>query len=129
MSLRCGSCARSMGSCRVVVVVFQQPAQPFTALNRACALCVVADRRKEQHIALALMIPLVMKMRHVLCQHMPERRFPKQNQPREALLLDGSHPPLRIGVQIRGPRWQRDSRDPGRVDELLKGGAVFPILV
>jgi hypothetical protein len=34
--------------------------------------CVLADRRKEQDIALALMIPLVMKMRHVLRQRMAE---------------------------------------------------------
>jgi hypothetical protein len=61
-------------------------------------LAVLAGRRKEQDIALALMIPLVMKMLHVLCQHMAERRLPKQDQPCETLLLDRSHPPLRVGV-------------------------------
>jgi hypothetical protein len=40
------------------------------ALDRACTLCVWADRRKEKRIALALMIPLMMKMRHILCQRM-----------------------------------------------------------
>ena len=40
------------------------------ALDRVCTLCVRADRRKEERIALALMIPLMMKMRHILCQRM-----------------------------------------------------------
>jgi hypothetical protein len=33
---------------------------------------VLADRRKEQHIALALMIPLVMKMLPILRQRLAE---------------------------------------------------------
>jgi hypothetical protein len=39
----------------------------------------VANGRKEQHVALALMIPLVMKMLHILRQYMGERRFTKQD--------------------------------------------------
>src|SRR5437016_4282082 len=105
----------SKNSCGLAHVVFQEPSEAFTALDRACTLCVWADRRKEEPIALALMIPLVMKMRHILRQHMVERRFSKQDQPRQALLLDGSYPPLRVGVQIRRPRRQWDPRDPGRV--------------
>src|SRR5260221_14348822 len=73
------------------------------------------------------MIPLVMIMVHILFERMPEEAFPKQDEPRQALLLDGSHSALRVGVQIWRPRWQRDARDPSRVDELLKGGAIFPI--
>jgi len=46
-------------------VVFQQSPEPFTTLQWACTLCILVDRRKEQHIALALMIPFVMKMRHL----------------------------------------------------------------
>ena len=36
------------------------------------------------------MIPLVMTMRHILRQRMAERRFPKEDHPRETLLFDGS---------------------------------------
>jgi hypothetical protein len=43
----------------------------------------LADWRKEQDVALALMIPLVMKMRHILRQRMAERRFAKQDDARE----------------------------------------------
>jgi hypothetical protein len=46
-------------------VVFQEPAEPLTTLYRAFALCILAARRKKPHIALALMIPLVMKMPHI----------------------------------------------------------------
>src|SRR5712691_1281914 len=75
------------------------------------------------------MIPLVMKMRHILRQRMAERRFPKQDKTRQALLLHGSHPALRVGVEIWRPRRQRDPRDPRCVDDLLKGRTVFAIPV
>src|SRR5712692_3877852 len=75
------------------------------------------------------MIPLVVKMRHILRQRMAERGFPKEDEPRETLLLDGSHPPLCIGIEIRRPRRQWYALDPGCVDDLLKGGAVLPVPV
>jgi len=58
---------------------------------------------------------------------MAEWRFPKENHLREAFLLDRSHPALRVGVQIRWSRWH--ALTPGCVDDLLKGGALFPIAV
>ena len=67
----------------------------------------LVGRGKEQDIAHALMISLVMIVRHILRQRMAERRFPKEHQPREALLLDRSHPPFRIGVEIWRPRQGR----------------------
>ena len=75
-----------------MLVVFQESPEPFATPNRAFPLCVMADCRKEQHIALALMIPLGMKMLDILRQRMAERRFPKQDEPRETLLFDRSHP-------------------------------------
>ena len=119
----------SKNSCSFTDVVFQQSAQPFRTPNRAFTSRVLVDRRKKQHIALALMIALVMKMFHILRQCMAERRFPKQDEPRQALLLDRSDPPLRIGVEIRRPWRQRHPRDTSIIDDLLKGGAVFPVPV
>jgi hypothetical protein len=75
------------------------------------------------------MISLVMIMGCILCQRVLQSLFPKENQPREALLLDRSHPALRIGVQIRRPWRQGHPYDAGGGDELLKGGAVFPVSV
>jgi len=59
-------------SCGFARVVFQESPEPFPTLYRALTRRVWADRRKEQDIALALMIPLVMKMRHILRQRMAE---------------------------------------------------------
>ena len=47
----------SKNSCGFVCVVFQEPPEPFTTLNRICIFWVWAHCRKEQYIALALMIP------------------------------------------------------------------------
>src|SRR5205807_9025191 len=96
--------------CGFARVVFQEPSEPFTTLNGTCTRCVWANRRKEEHVALALMIPLVMKMLHVLRQHMAKRGFPKQDEPRQALFLDRSDPPLRVGVEIRRPWRQGHTR-------------------
>lgn len=62
--------------------------EPFTALHGTWTLCVLTDHRQEQHIARALMIPLVMKMLYALRQYMAERRCPEQDKPQQALLLD-----------------------------------------
>ena len=82
-------------------VVFQEPAEPFTTLYRALTRRVLADDRKEQHVVFALVIPLMTKMLDILRQHMAERGFPKQDEPRQALFLDRPHPALCIGIQIR----------------------------
>ena len=56
----------SKNSCGFARVVFQESPEPFTTLNGTCTLWVLADHRREERVALALMIPLVMKMLHVL---------------------------------------------------------------
>ena len=56
----------------VARVVFQEPAKPFTALYWTLTHRVRADRRKEQPIALALMIPLAMIVCHILVERMPQ---------------------------------------------------------
>ena len=58
-------------SCGFACVVLQEPPKPFATLHRALTLCVLADCRKEQYVALVLMVPLVMNMLHVLRQGMP----------------------------------------------------------
>ena len=101
----------------------------MATLHWTFALWLLADCRKEQHIAFALMIALVMKMRPILRQRMAERRFPKQDEARQAFLLARSHPPLRVGVEMRRPRRQWDAPAPGGIDELLQGGTVLPVPV
>ena len=67
----------SKNSCGFTLVVFEEAPKPFATPNRACTCCVVADRRKEQDVALALMIALVMIVLHIVRQCMAKRRFPK----------------------------------------------------
>ena len=46
-------------SCGLVRIVFEEAPRAFATLNWALTRRVLADRRKEQHVALALMISLV----------------------------------------------------------------------
>ena len=119
----------SKNSCGVARVVFQEPSEPFATLNRAFVLPVLADRRKEQDVALALMIPLVMIMLHVLIEGATQGCFSKQNQPCETLLLDGSDPPLRAGMQVWRSGWQDDTLDTGIIDDVLKRGTELGVTV
>jgi hypothetical protein len=56
----------SKNSCSLARVVFQQSPKPFATLNWVFAIWLLADRQKEQHVALTLMIPLVVKMLRIL---------------------------------------------------------------
>ena len=72
----------SKNSCGLALVVFQWPTQLFTALPPALRRCLCwAGQRKKQHIAFALMIPLVMIVFHILVEHMPWGAFAKEYQP------------------------------------------------
>jgi hypothetical protein len=62
----------SKNSGRIICVVFQEPAKPFTTLHRVLTRFILVDRWKEEDIALPLMIPLVMKMLYILHQRMAE---------------------------------------------------------
>src|SRR5438105_9424060 len=78
----------SKNSCGFARVVFQESPAPFTTLHGTCTCWVLADCREAQHVALALMMPLLMQIPHVLRERMTERRFPTQDQSRETLLFD-----------------------------------------
>ena len=78
--------------------ILEAPAS-FPTLDRAFALFVLAAWRKEHTFALALMIPLAVKMLHIVCQRRADDASPKSIRA-PGTLLDGAHPPLRIGMQI-----------------------------
>src|SRR5262249_37653776 len=88
----------SKNSCGLALVVFQQPTKPLMTLPRACTYRVLADRRKEQDIALALMIALVMIMLHVFMERMPQGAFAEQHHAGQRFVFDRSYPPLRVGI-------------------------------
>jgi hypothetical protein len=64
-------------------------------------LVFVACGREKELVAFALMIAFSVIMRAELGQSPGQRAFAEQNQLRQALLLGGSNPTFRKGVQIR----------------------------
>ena len=68
-------------------------------------------------------------MHDILLQRSPQRRLPKQNQFRQAFLFDRSHPPFRMRVQIRTPRWQAKRLHASRFDHFTKRSAELRIAV
>jgi hypothetical protein len=65
----------SKNSCGFALVVFEEASKPFTIPNRAFMFWVLADSRKEEHVALALMISLMMIMLHVLLEGVTQGCF------------------------------------------------------
>ena len=52
------------------------------------------------------MVALLVVMYEVLLQRSPQRRFSKQDQPRQTFFFDRPHPAFRGRVEIRAPCWQ-----------------------
>ena len=71
----------SKNSCGLSLVVFKQATKPFTRLNRPVIPALWPGLWKEQHIALALMIALLVIMVYILIEHMPQRVLAEQNHP------------------------------------------------
>src|SRR6266568_4743053 len=116
-------------SCGFPFVVFQKAPEPFATLYRAFTRSILAARRKEEAVALPLMIALVMIMLNILLERMPEGSLTKQNKLGEALALDRLYPALRIGIQIGGLGRQWHARDTSIIDDPLKRWAVLAVSV
>ena len=68
--------------------------------------------RKQQDVALPLVLSLGMEMVDIVVQRPPQRALAKQDHLRQALLPDRSDPALRVGIQVRAARWQRQRLNP-----------------
>jgi len=66
------------------------------------------------------MIAFVMVMIDELGDGAAQRGFTDENQAVETRFLDRSNKALRIGVQIRGTRWEADHLDASRGECVLK---------
>ena len=64
------------------------------------------------------MIALAVVMIHVLAHRPPKVAFPNRNDLRQALRLDRSNEPLRVGVQIRAPARKPQGADAGAAQDL-----------
>jgi len=96
----------SKNSCGLTFVVFEETSKSFATPKWACLFRVPADSRKEQDIAFPLMISLVVIMFYVLMKRPRQGSLSKQDHTRETLLLDGSDPPLRVGIQVGRAGWE-----------------------
>src|ERR1700721_2266529 len=101
----------SSSSRPLLVVIIYEPPQPLAALVRPL-VTPLRDPTEQQDVGLPLMIPLGMVMRHILTQRSPQGALTKDNDLRQTLLLDRSHPAFGIGVQVRASRRQRERLDP-----------------
>jgi len=66
-----------------------------------CQNGLAAIPRKQQDVALPLVIPLGVKMFDVFAQCPPQGPLAKEDHLGQALLLDRPDPALRIGIQVR----------------------------
>jgi hypothetical protein len=83
----------------------------------------------QESIPFSLMVSFLMIMGIVLFQNVSEGPFSKQNEPRQDFLFHGSHPSLRIGIQIGAPRRQDNTLNSARVNQVLKRRAELAIAV
>src|SRR6267378_5575991 len=85
---------------------------------------------KEQNpIVFALMVALPVVMFQILLQRSPQRRFSKQDQPRQTFVFDRLHPAFCVRVQIRASCWQSKRIHTSRLDQVSKGWAELRISV
>src|SRR6266576_7006895 len=121
----------------MLLIVSPPPAVPSTLMplpsrSTSAGLPVVLDiacshvprclwpRRKQNPIVFALMVALPVVMFHILLQRSPQRRFFKQDQPRQTFLFDRPYPAFRVRVQIRASCWQSKRIHASRLDQFPK---------
>src|SRR6202521_3455464 len=107
------------------MVIAQEPAEPFSTLNRPFASGRFGDRGKQQDIASALMIALRVIMRKIGLQRSSQRALTEQNKPGQALLLDRFHPSLGMGVQVRTAGREGEGFDLTGLDNRSEGTGVL----
>src|ERR1700687_4886871 len=89
------SCSR-----RLLMVIVQDPTQPLTTLHGLRA-SRFRGPTEQQDVGLPLMIPIAMVMLIICAEGPPQGALTKENDLRQTLLLDRSHPALSVGVQVR----------------------------
>ena len=104
------------------VVEPKQSAEPLAALDPTASSRVV-DRRVDEPVANALVIPLAVVVRDVLTDRASQARFPNRNDLCQALGLDRSHESLRVGVQIRASARKPHGMHSRMLERLSEGNA------
>jgi hypothetical protein len=96
---------------RLSMIEAQKPTQSLVAPNRPLPAAVRIPR-KQQDVALPLVIPLGMEMVDIVAKRMPQRALAEEYHLGQTLLLDRSDPALRLGIQVRAAREQRERFNP-----------------
>ena len=104
-------CPTDAPSRRLTMIVAQEPTQSLATLHRPLAAAVRVPR-KQQDVALPLVVSLGMEMIDVIAQRPPQRALAEQDHLRQALLLDRSDPALCVGIQVRAACRQRQRLNP-----------------
>ena len=92
-------------------VIAQEPTQSLAALHRPLAVDVCIAR-EQQDVVLPLMIALSMVMLDVFAQGAPQGALAEEDHLGQALLLHRPDPALRVGIQVRATRRQRERFNP-----------------
>src|SRR5450631_4842881 len=89
------------------MVITQEPTQSLAALHRPGAAegCITGE---QQDVVLPLMIALSMVMLDVFAQCAPQGALAEEDHLGQALLLHRPDPALRVGIQVRATRRQRE---------------------
>src|ERR1700704_2790101 len=82
------------------MIIAQEPTQSLAAPHWPLAL-PIRRPRKQQDVALPLMIPLGMEMVDIVAERPPQGALAEEDYLGQALLLDRPHPAFRIGIQVR----------------------------
>src|SRR5665647_1611303 len=101
----------SANSRSLLMVITQEPTQPFATLHRLLTTRF-RDPTEQQDVGLPLMSALSMVMRNIFAQRPPQGALTKENDLRQTLVLYRLDPAFSIGVQVRTSRRQRERLDP-----------------
>ena len=93
------------------MIVAQEPTQSLAARHRPHAV-PIRGARKQQDVALALVVPFGVEMIDIVAQRPPQGALAEQDHLRQALLLDRSDPALCVGIQVRAACRQRQRLNP-----------------
>jgi hypothetical protein len=93
------------------MIVAQKPTQSLAAPHWPLAL-PIRHPRKQQDVALPLVIPLGMEMVDIVAERPLQGALAEEDYLGQALLFDRPDPALRIGIQVRAARRQRERFNP-----------------
>ena len=116
-------------SCGLAMIVFEEPTEPFSTLDRRVRAGLRLHGWEQDDVAFALMRTFSVIMRHILRQNMAKRALAKQDHPRQRFRFHRLAPPLRKCIQPGRFRWQGHTLDPCIIEQLFERRAELLVPV